>query len=83
MKFEIDSDFVITPSEEAKICLNCDKPKCNPSICERVRDKKREINNREKAIEKADDNRKKAIEKADEIKEEFEFLEIGSFPWDK
>ena len=62
MKFDIDSDFVITPSEEAEICLSCDKPNCNPNSCNRFGEKKREIKNREKYGENAV-----------EIEEEFEF----------
>ena len=62
MKFDIDSDFVITPSEEAEICLSCDKPKCHPNGCNRFGEKKREIKNSEKDGENAV-----------EIKEEFEF----------
>lgn len=31
MKF----DFVVTPSEEAKICLNCGKKRCTPNHCDR------------------------------------------------
>lgn len=29
------SDFVITPSDEAKICLDCEKKRCYPDKCER------------------------------------------------
>lgn len=68
MKFDIDSDFVITPSEEAEICLSCDKPKCNAHYCTRIKEKLQEIKNREKA---------------EEIKEEFEIPEVGSFSWNK
>ena len=58
----IDIDLVLTPSEEAKICLYCDKQKCNPN-CTRRKEKMQEIKNREKAEENAV-----------KIKEEFEFL---------
>lgn len=64
----IDGDFVITPSEEAKICLNCEKLKCNPNNCERFRGKLRELNKKENAVK---------------IKEEFELPEIGIFSWNK
>ena len=32
MKFD---DLVITPSEEAEICLTCEKKRCYPGNCER------------------------------------------------
>ena len=59
----VDTDFVITPSEEAKICLYCDRTKCSPHTCTRIKEKLQEIKDREKEIKKVE-----------EIKEKFEFL---------
>ena len=34
----VDIDLTLDVTEEAKICLNCDKKKCFPSHCKRFRD---------------------------------------------
>lgn len=44
--FKIDS--VYTPSEEAKICLNCPKKKCNPGTCMRLQDLRRKLRRNKK-----------------------------------
>ena len=37
-------DMKFTPSEEAKICLNCDLPECkNRGPCKRFREEKRKL----------------------------------------
>lgn len=42
MKF----DFVISPSEEAKICLNCRKKRCFPNSCTRYKRMKDKLKQR-------------------------------------
>ena len=37
MNTTIDTDLAIDASEEAKICLNCDKKRCCPDKCKRLR----------------------------------------------
>ena len=37
MKTTVNINLTITASEEAKICLTCDKPKCSPDRCERFK----------------------------------------------
>ena len=37
MKTTVDIDITVSASEEAKICLNCDKPKCLPYDCQRYK----------------------------------------------
>lgn len=37
MKTSVSIDLTIDASEEAKICLNCDKKKCFPSKCKRLK----------------------------------------------
>lgn len=43
MKTAVDIDLTVEPSEEAKICLNCDKRKCTPNHCKRLEKKKKEL----------------------------------------
>lgn len=43
MKTTVDTDLIIEASEEAKICLNCGKPKCTPANCERLKTKTKEL----------------------------------------
>lgn len=47
---ELD-DLVITPSEEAEICLNCEKKRCYPGNCDRFKQKMDEIKERRKTHE--------------------------------
>lgn len=43
----IDSDLALRPSEEAKICLFCDKKKCSYN-CKRLRTKLKELREKER-----------------------------------
>ena len=43
MHGSVSIDLTVSVSEEAKICLNCDKQKCSPSGCERYRRLMKEI----------------------------------------
>ena len=44
-------DYVITPSEEAQICLNCEKFKCVPNNCDRFKRKMDELKERRQSNE--------------------------------
>lgn len=42
-------DITLRPSEEAKICLNCDLPKCkNSATCKRYKEAKRKLKEKSK-----------------------------------
>lgn len=51
MKTTVDSDLMIDASEEAKICLNCEKEKCNSTVCKIFKQKKKELKQKETAVE--------------------------------
>ena len=43
MHGSVSIDLTVSVSEEAKICLNCDKQKCSPNGCERYKRLMKEI----------------------------------------
>ena len=47
-KGETESEFVLKPSNEAKICLNCTAKKCNGE-CARLRAERKKLKNKLKA----------------------------------
>ena len=47
MKTTVDSDLMLDATEEAKICLYCDKKQCKPN-CERLKKKKAELKREKK-----------------------------------
>lgn len=44
---EIDQYMTFTPSEEARICLECTLPDCNKINCERFKSEKRKLKQKE------------------------------------
>lgn len=48
MKTTVSIDLTIDASEEAKICLNCERKKCTPDHCRRLEQKMKEMKQREK-----------------------------------
>lgn len=49
MKTTVDSDLTIDASEEAKICFTCDKKRCTPVSCKKLKQlKEEEAKNRAK-----------------------------------
>lgn len=51
MKTTVDTDLMLRPSPEAKICLYCDKKKCRPD-CDRVKTKLKELRDIERERQK-------------------------------
>jgi hypothetical protein len=51
----MDYDILVTPSEEARICLNCTSKRCHPDKCERYLSEKKRIK-REKGKFKGEEN---------------------------
>jgi hypothetical protein len=51
MKTTIDTDLVIAPGEEAKICLTCEKKKCTPE-CSRYKREVKRISGKESRMER-------------------------------
>ena len=56
MKTSVDTDLTIEPSEEAKICLTCDKRKCTPNGCRRLKQKKKELKQKQLHENKKSEN---------------------------
>ena len=53
MKTTVDTDLTIEASEEAKICLNCEKKKCNSAKCKRIKQKIKELRQNKLTLEQA------------------------------
>lgn len=51
MKTTIDTDLMIEPGEEAKICLTCEKKKCTPE-CSRYKREVKRISGKESRMER-------------------------------
>lgn len=43
MKTSVSLDLTVCASEEAKICLTCNRKRCTPNGCSRLREMKKEL----------------------------------------
>ena len=43
----VDIDLTLDATEEAQICLNCNKTKCRPTNCKRLKERLKELKKKE------------------------------------